>query len=304
MFETFSLVLPYALLLLPLLLLLNHFKRSEKEALYMPHISHLPSKSIKKSTLDALLKWCMLTFAIFAFAQPQLMKQVPLVKKKSIDIVLALDTSGSMSLYGFNPTDYNQTRLDVVQEVVSTFIQKRKNDRIGLVVFGTYSTIASPLSFDKEAQLRIIKGLHIGALGKSTALVDGMVSSIKLLKESNSPSKVIIILSDGEDSSSKVPLPVALKLREKYGIKIYTIIIDKSASNMMRLIAKASHTTPYNPKDKKALKTVYTQIDTLEKSTQNYTSTQIAQPIYGYFLLFSLLCAFVLLMRRNVKEVF
>ena len=304
MFEIFSLAMPYALLLFPLFLVLNHFTRHEKEAFYMPHISYFPSKSIKKSALSDVLKWCMLASAVFALAQPQLMKEVPLVKKKSIDIVLALDTSGSMSLYGFNPTDYNQTRLDVVQEVVSTFIQKRKNDRVGLVVFGTYSTIASPLSFDKEAQLRIIKGLRIGALGKSTALVDGVVSSIKLLKESKSPSKVLIVLSDGEDSSSKVPLPVALKLREKYGIKIYTIIIDKSASNMMQLIAKASHTKPYNPKDKKALNEVYAQINTLEKSTQNYTSTQIAQPIYGYFLFFSLLCAFTLLMRRNLKEVF
>ena len=304
MFENFSLAMPYALLLLPTFLLLNHFKRNEKEALYMPHISHFSSKSIKKSRLTDLLKWCMLSFAVFAFAQPQLMKEVPLLKKKSIDIVLALDTSGSMSLYGFNPKDYNQTRLDVVQVVVSTFIQKRQNDRIGLVVFGTYSSIASPLSFDKEAQLRIIEGLRIGTLGKSTALVDGVVSSIKLLKESTSASKVIIVLSDGEDSSSKVPLPIALKLREKYGIKIYTIIIDKSASNMMKLISKTSHTKAYNPKDKKALKAVYEQIDTLEKSTQNYTTTQIAQPIYGYFLFFSLLCGFALLKTRNAKEVF
>ena len=304
MFENFSLAMPYALLLFPLFLVLNHFKRHEKEAFYMPHISHFPSKSIKKNALNDVLKWCMLASAVSALAQPQLMQQVPLVKKKSIDIVLALDTSGSMSLYGFNPTDYNQTRLDVVQEVVSTFIQKRKNDRVGLVVFGTYSAIVSPMSFDKRAQLRIIQGLRIGALGKSTALVDGVVSSIKLLKESNTPSKVLIVLSDGEDSSSKVPLPVALKLREKYGIKIYTIIIDKSASNMMQLIAKASHTKPYNPKDKKALKAVYAQINTLERSTQNYISTQIAQPIYEYFLFFSLLCAFALLLQRNVKEVF
>ena len=304
MFENFSFAQPYIILLLPLLLLFNHFKHHPKEAFYMPHIAYFASKKTHNSAIDRLLKWCTLIFSLFALAQPQMTQEVPLVKKKSIDIILALDTSGSMSLYGFNPTDYNQTRLEVVQEVVANFIQKRHNDRIGLVVFGAYSTIASPLSFDKEAQLRIIKGLHIGALGKSTALIDGVVSSIKLLKESKSPSKVIILLSDGEDSSSKTPLPVALKLRKKYGIKIYTIIIDKSASNMMKLIAQSSHTTPYNPKDKQALNAVYAQIDQLETSIQNYTNTYIAQPIYGYFLFVSLLCGFMLLLRRNTQELF
>ena len=270
----------------------------------MPHTQWLKNKPLSKSNLDTFLLWGMLSFAIFALTSPVYIKRIESVKSYALDIVLALDTSGSMSLYGFNPKDYNQTRLQVVKEVVSGFIDQRTSDRLGLVVFGTHSSIASPLSFDCHAQKQILKGLHIGALGKSTALVDALVSSIKLLKESKSSSKIIILLSDGEDSSSVAPLNIALKLADKYHIKIYTILIDKTHSNIMQLIAKANHTPRFEAKSKADLEAVYAQIDTLEKSTLSYQSIAIPKPIYGYFVLLSLLCALALLWVRRDREVF
>jgi len=300
----FSLETPYFLLLLPLFILLYRYKTQRQNSFYMPHIQWLKHSPTPKRTLDAFLLWGMLSFAIIALANPVHTQRIDTVKNDALDIVLALDTSGSMSLYGFNPTDYNQTRLDVVKEVVSGFIDKRTSDRLGLVVFGTYASIASPLSFDTSAQKQIVKNLRIGALGKSTALIDALVSSIKLLKESKSNSKVIILLSDGEDSSSVAPLNIALKLATKYHIKIYTILIDKTQSNMMKLIAQDSHTPRFEAKSKADLEVVYTQIDSLEKSTLSYKSIAIPQPIYGYFLLLSLLAAFGLLWVRRDREVF
>ncbi len=270
----------------------------------MPHTRWLINKPTPKRSLDTFLLWSMLCLAIVALAYPVHIKRIDTVKNDALDIVLALDTSGSMGLYGFNPKDYNQTRLDVVKEVVSGFIDKRTSDKLGLVVFGTHSSIASPLSFDEKAQKEIVEGLRIGALGKSTALVDALVSSVKLLKGSQRRSKVIILLSDGEDSSSVAPLNIALKLAAKYHIKIYTILIDKTQSNMMKLIAKASHTPHFEAKSKADLDAVYTQIDTLEKSQLSYKSITMPQSIYGYFLLLSLLCAFGLLWVRRDREVF
>jgi len=300
----FSLSYPYALLLLPLFILLYTYKSKQHSSFYIPHTQWLKSKPLSKSNLDTFLLWGMLSFAIFALASPVSIKRIENVKSDALDIVLALDTSGSMSLYGFNPKAYKQTRLEVVKEVVSGFIDQRTSDRLGLVIFGTHSSIASPLSFDSHAQKQIVKGLHIGALGKSTALVDALVSSIKLLKESKSSSKIIILLSDGEDSSSVSPLNIALKLADKYHIKIYTILIDKTHSNMMQLIATANHTPRFKAKSKSDLEAVYTQIDTLEKSTLSYQSIEVPQPIYGYFLLLSLLCASALLWVRRDREVF
>ena len=270
----------------------------------MPHLKFLTLSKQPSSYLVKLFKWLMITALVMAIVDPIVYEEDQSIKKESLDIVLAIDTSGSMSMYGFNPNIYEQTRLEVVKEVVGSFIKQRKNDRIGLVVFGTHSSIASPLSFDTQAQTSIIKGLKIGRLGKSTALVDAIVSSVKLLKESQNPSKVLILLSDGEDSSSLTPLPIALKLAKKYGIKIYTIIIDKTHSNMMKLIAKANHTQAYNPKDKATLKKVYEQINQLEKTEVSYATVLIPHHFYIYFLLLALLSAFVLLVLQRKKEVF
>ena len=303
MIETFSFNYPFFLLFVPLFLWLNYFKSPLQDAYYLPHL-HLYSEVKKPSILlETILKYMMILFAILSLADPILYAPQKSIKKNAIDIMLALDSSGSMSMYGFDAKSYDKTRLEVVKEVVVSFIQKRPDDRIGLVTFGTYSSIISPLSFDKRPQIELVKGLEIGALGKSTALVDAIISSIKALKDSQSSSKIIILLSDGEDSSSKTPLPIALKLAQKYQIKIYTIIIDKSHSDMMKIIAKANHTKAYNPKDKEALTEVYHEINSLEKSTLNHTTISLPQHIYRYFLALALLCATVLLFISKKREV-
>jgi len=296
MFEHFAIVSPFALLLLPLFIFLNIFSRKEQLRYYMPHVKFLHLSLHKPSSLRKILKWTMLISSVFAFSMPVYYSEKPMVQKNAIDIVLALDISGSMSLYGFNPKQYKQTRLDAVKEVVGSFISQRKNDRVGLVVFGTHSAIASPLSFERQAQQRIVQGLQIGSLGKSTALLDAVVSSVRLLKESQSKSKVIVLLSDGEDSSSKVPLVIVKKLLQKYPIKIYTIIIDQTHSNMMAQLSKTSATKPYVAKTKSDLTDIYKQINTLEKSPVHYHTIRVPTPLYAYFLLLALLCGFALLM--------
>ena len=303
MFENFTILAPYVFLLLPLFVLLDYFSVSQQTSYYMPHLKYLHhTVHISKNTYK-IFKWLMIFFTLFALSNPVLNRVQPTLKKNAIDIVLALDTSGSMSLYGFNPKTYSQTRLDVVKEVISSFIAQRKDDRIGVVVFGTYSAIVSPLSFERKAQQRIVQGLKIGALGKSTALLDAVVSSVRLLKVSHNKSKVIIVLSDGEDSSSQIPLSIVKKLLLKYHIKIYTIIIDKTHSNMMSHLAKTSNTKPYTAKNKNDLSKIYKQINALEKTPTHYHTLFIPTPLYAYFLALGLLCGFILLFLRREKGV-
>jgi Ca-activated chloride channel family protein len=304
MFEGFTLNAPLFLLLIPLFILLNTLRNQQSHAYYMPHTKYYLGKKSSLSLWMPLLKWSMVISSVFALSDPLTYKQSSISKNQAIDIVLALDTSGSMSLYGFNPKAYKQTRLEAVKKVVVPFIKQRTHDRIGLVIFGTHSAIASPLSFDKNAQITIVQNLQVGSLGKSTALVDAIVSSVKLLKESTSRSKVLILLSDGEDSSSTVPLPIALKLAKKYGVKIYTIVIDESHSDMMKHIAKASHTKIYNPKNDTALKEVYKKINALEKSQISYQKIMLPQHLYIYFLSFALLCGLLLLLLSKKEEIF
>ena len=303
MLETFSFNYPLFLLLIPLFLWLDYVKSPKQDAYYYPHLELYTQAQTGTTLLHAVLKYIMILSAILALANPIIYAPKKSIKKNAIDIMIALDTSGSMSMYGFDAKEYNKTRLDVVKEVVTSFVQKRSNDRIGLVVFGTYSSIISPLSFDKKPQIKLVQGLKIGALGKSTALIDAIVSSTKALKNSHSKSKIIILLSDGEDSSSKTPLTIALKLAKKHQIKIYTIIIDKSDSDMMQIIAKANQTKAYNPKDKEALKEVYHDINTLEKSTLDYATISLPEPLYRYVLSLALFCAIFLLFISKKREV-
>jgi len=303
MLNTFTFNQPIFLLFIPLFLLLNHFKSSKKDAYYFPHLQLYSQTKVPSKDLQRILKYLMILFAILALADPIVYSPHKSIKKNAIDIVLALDTSGSMSMYGFDAKKYKKNRLEVVKEVVNSFIKRCSDDRIGLVAFGTHSSILSPLSFDKKPQAQLIQGLEIGVLGKSTALIDAIVSSTQLLKNSQSKSKIMILLSDGEDSSSKTPLSIALKLAKKYGIKIYTIIIDKSNSDMMQIIAKANKTKAYNPNNKEALERVYNEIETLEKSNIEYHILSLPQHHYQYFLLLALFSALLLLLISKKREV-
>lgn len=293
--ETLSFTHPLFLLLLPLFIITALLVKQQKESYYIPHFYILLPHADKKFFPRIVLKWIMLTCLIIALSDPVVTKNIKAVKSNAIDIVLALDTSGSMSSYGFNEKKYRQSRLDVVKEVVVNFIDEREKDRIGLVLFGTTAGVASPLSFDKEAQKNIVDNISVGVLGKSTALIDGLVSSIELLKNSKSKSKIIILLSDGEDSASKIPLEFALKLAKKYNIKIYTIIIDKSYSNMMKLIANQNGAKSFEVQNKEDLIKVYNSINNFEKSELEYNTLSVNEHIYFYFLIIALLCAVTLL---------
>ena len=288
---------PLILLLIPLFILASRFLTRPNRSYLIPHLSSLASSQEKKEWITPTLKWTMILSAIFALSNPATTKTLTSTLPNSRDIVLAVDTSGSMSLGGFNPTDSTQSRLDVVKEVLIQFIQQRKQDRIGIVVFGDKSSIATPLNFESDAQQEIIRSLKVGMLGKSTAIIDALVQAEQLLIPTKSKSKIIILLSDGEDEMSRVPLSFALSYAKKHQIKIYTILIDKSDSNLMKVVARKSQTTPYTAKDKTSLLGIYHDINALEKSNAISINTRIQESLFQPFVLLSLLAGLGLLWR-------
>ncbi len=271
---------------------------------YMPHFSQLLSDTSTKKYLQRILKWVMLIFAIIALSTPVINRGTKSIKEEGIDIVLSLDTSGSMSLIGLNKQNYDQNRWEVVTEVVKDFISARENDRIGLVVFGDTATVASPLSYDNEAQMHIIEETDIGVVGKSTALIDSIVTSISLLKKSESRSKVIILLSDGDDTASQVPLSVALKMAKKYQIKIYTVAIGESNNNMLQLISNENGAQNFVATNKEDLAQVYETINSLERSDTEQSKVKIVEHLYFYFLGVSLVSGMLLLLLVRKSEDF
>ena len=291
----------YFLISIPIYIFIIIYFTQKEQSYYIPNIVDTLKATKKHKSIKNILKHFSVIFAILALSSPiQIQHQID-KNKHTLEIVLNIDTSGSMSLNGLNELDYNQTRLDVVKSVVKDFIHKRKKDTIGLVVFGNRSSVASPLSYNNEVTLNIIKKLTIGVVGKSTALIDSIVQATQLLKNGFSSSKLIILLSDGDDTASKVPLEIALSIAKKEKIKIYTIAIGESNNNLLELISRESGAKSFIATNKKDLQKVYKSITQLEATTHNIKKIKIIHYLYKYPLYLALLCIFIIaiLVRKN-----
>ncbi|MDF1884333.1 VWA domain-containing protein, partial [Sulfurimonas sp. SAG-AH-194-C21] len=239
--QNYSFEYPYVLFIIFIFVALELLFKQKVASYYIPNIITQLTSLKSSSLVKTLLKYSMLFTFILALASPILTKQLADKTQHTLDIVLSLDTSGSMSLNGFNELDYNQSRWSVVQDVASDFIQERPDDRIGVVIFGDTSAIASPLSYDSSSPLSSIQHISIGDVGRSTALIDSLATAATLLENSLSSSRLIILLSDGDDTASKIPLEIVLSLLKKYHIKVYTVAIGESNNNLLELISRKTN---------------------------------------------------------------
>ncbi len=267
----------------------------------MPHLNIYNEASSIGSSLISILKWITIIFAIIALSSP--IKELNIINKKSegIDILLTLDTSGSMRQIGFNPSNPQQNRWHVVSDIVKDFIAQRTNDNIGLIVFGTSVMTASPLTYDKKAQIKIINNIDIGIVGGKTALIDSIGTSINILSKRESKSKIIIVLTDGEDTASTIPYNVIEKMAKKYNIKIYTIGIGEPNRMLLNEISKNSGGKSFIANSKDNLKDIYEHINKLEKSEieQNKIVLKEYYFFYPLFISFLSLVFFVFFKNRR-----
>ncbi|WP_201338107.1 MULTISPECIES: VWA domain-containing protein [unclassified Nitratiruptor] len=283
---------PWVLWLIILVILCFIKCRAKESALLFPHLSILKKAADKKSFLPEFLKAVAIFGLIFSLAGPMAIDKSVELKKKGYDIVLALDASGSMREKGFDENNPFKTKFEVVKELVKDFIKKRVNDNIGVVIFGSFSYIASPLSFNKDVVNKILDYLDIGIAGQKTAISDALIESISMLKDSKAKSKVIILLTDGIDTASKTPISVAMKMAKKYHIKIYTIGIGQRRGIDERLlswIAEESGGEYFFARTAKDLHKVYATIDKLEKSEIRGKEFVKKAELYPYVLFVAIL---------------
>lgn len=294
--DSFSFEYPYLVLIFAIVALWSLFVRQEHHSFYMPNFVTNNHNNTLRQTLLTFLKWSTLLAALMALSSP-IITHKELIKAPSIDIVLNLDCSGSMAMTGLNEKHPKQRRWDVVKSVVQAFIKKRTQDRIGLVIFGDSSSVAAPLSRQSQTPLQIIDQISIGILGNSTALIDSLATSALLLKKSPSQSKVIILLSDGEDSASKIPLAVALKFIRDAKIRVYTVAIGESDNDLLEQIALQSRGEAFQANDKADLYQVYQTINRLEQHNEVRSRRIHITYLYAYALIpaliFGLLLAFL-----------
>jgi Ca-activated chloride channel family protein len=179
----------------------------------------------------AALRWLALAVFIFALAQPRFTKSQTQVKASGIDIAVAMDLSGSMASEDFEVGGGRLSRIEMAKAVLKRFIEKRPGDRIGLIAFGTDAYIAAPITLDHDFVLRNLDRFAIDPYdprnnlidGSHTAIGSGLSTAVNRLRELKSKSKIVILMTDGQNNSGKLaPLTVA-EAAQTLGVKVYTI---------------------------------------------------------------------------------
>jgi Ca-activated chloride channel homolog len=174
------------------------------------------------------LRWLVLALFIVALAQPRLTRSQTTVKASGIDIVVALDMSGSMISEDFVVHGERVSRFDMARSVLKGFIDKRPNDRIGLVLFASQAYIATPLTLDHDYLQEDLDRLQIGDINQNaTAIGDGLSTAINRLRDLKAKSKIVILMTDGQNNSGKVDPLLAAEAAAALKIKVYTVGIGE-----------------------------------------------------------------------------
>jgi Ca-activated chloride channel family protein len=301
----------WALLIVPVLIIIYLIK--EKNDVIELHYSS--SKGFGNTTPLAFLRHIpfaltilSITFFILALARPQDAKSWEETKTEGIDMVITLDVSQSMEAKDFKPN-----RLEASKKIASEFINTRKNDRFGLVIFGDESFTQCPLTIDHKRIIELFKDVQIGMVGGSTAIGSGIATSVKRLKDSESKSKVIILLTDGVNTNNEITPRTAAEIAKTFDIKLYIIGIgkrkftevikdrygrkrkvEKETKIDIKKMTEISELTGgkfFRATNQEALKNIYEEIDKLEKtelaSLKYYKKTELFLPfaLIGLLLL-------------------
>lgn len=239
---------------------------------------------------------------VILIGKPQFVDLKSKVTIDGIDIVLALDVSGSMAL--FDDLQDRRTRLQVAKQEALNFVEKRINDAIGLVIFGRYALARCPLTTDKGILKTIIQELEIGQpssdMQQMTMLSQGLVTAMRRLQNSKAKSKIVVLLTDGAPSPGDLSAQDALSIAKELGIKVYTIGIGNERGGfiqdaifgvqqvdtplnkaLLKNIAQETKGQFFEAKNPKDLAHIYDTIDKLEK---HQSEVEIYHNYYDYFM--------------------
>jgi Ca-activated chloride channel family protein len=221
---------PYFLLLLLLLPLVAWLKgrRGEPPAFVYSSVQLvrgiLNITRARSGGFLSALRWLALALFIVALAQPRFTRSETKVTASGVDIVVALDMSGSMISEDFEVRGQRVNRFNMARAVLEQFIEKRPNDRIGLVVFATEPFIATPLTLDHDFLMRRLDQLQIGAIDENhTAIGSALSTAVNRLREVKSKSKIVILMTDGQNNAGKIEPLIAAEAAQALKVKVYTI---------------------------------------------------------------------------------
>src|SRR5688572_8026729 len=235
---------PYFLLLLIVLPLLAWWRNKRRqEAAFLYSSTQIVQSFAEISRWSAgrilnLMRWSALVLFVVGLARPQLIESETSVKASGIDIVAALDLSTSMAAEdrGFTVRGEQANRLEVAKEVLKRFVDRRANDRIGLVAFAGRAYIAAPLTLDHDFLIQNIDRLNFGTIEDGTAIGSGLSAAVNRLQEVKSKSKIVILMTDGQNNAGKIPPLTAAEGAQALGVKVYTIGVGTRGMGRMPVI--------------------------------------------------------------------
>ncbi len=283
--------------------LICHFIcKPKKLYIYMPVVFNLKNHA-NRSLFIELLKWFSIFCLISALASP-ILKRERTNTKPAHAIMQLLDLSDSMSQGRIPLTNGNivVNKLSVAKEIASRYIKERKNDHIGIIVFGDFAYVATPLSFDYESTAKILENLRRGVAGSRTSLYDALFLSARLLKKSPAKQRVVILLTDGFDTASKVPYDIAKKAILDAKIKVYSIGIGRYGDfdeAILRDIATSTNGKFYRANSADMLDQVYKEIDKLQKDELRGRVQFNKEYLYTYPLMLAFISLFAWLYLRG-----
>jgi len=261
---------------------------------------------MRRHILAGVRAACLILLVLTA-ARPQLYNVSREIRSPGVDIVMCLDTSGSMQAMDFKLDDKPVSRLTAVKKVVSDFIKKRESDRIGLVVFGEQAFTQAPLTLDKGLLLGLVEKMTIGMAGDRTAIGSALAIGGKRLMDLKAPSKILILLTDGRHNAGDLTPEQAAEAVHAMGIKIYTIGVGGRGAapfpvqsffgtrlvkrqldldeDTLKKIAVIGGGKYFRATDTASLEEIYSIIDRSEKTEIKVKEFFHFRELYPYFLI-------------------
>jgi len=286
-----------ALLLMVLWLLRRRWQRFPfpDVAVALGGAGRIPERTVMAGVLAAL---ALAPLAV-ALARPQEVLSRRLERAEGVDLVVALDVSGSMSALDFEPTD----RLGVAKEVIGTFLDGRANDRFALVVFAGAAVTLCPLTLDHAVAQHLLDEVRMGSLPEGTAIGLGLGTAVARLRHSEADSKVVVLVTDGSNNTGQLDPVNAAEMAAELDITVHTVLVGRGGlvpvpipvrdprtgrvhrqvqqmemeinPELLAEVARISSGSSFRARDPKALEEVFEAIDALEKT--EFTSTKLVR---------------------------
>lgn len=292
---------PWAFMLLPFVILLPWQSRATGQWHLTVSSASTRQASMSLRRLFAWLPLALRMVALFsltlALARPRLVHREVVVESEGLDIMVAVDTSGSMDARDLARPSISYSRLDVAKGVISNFVEGRPHDRIGVVTFGEEAFTHIPLTLDHETLDAVLAHVQVGMAGaQGTAVGSAIAVASKRMKELEAPSKIVILITDGQSNSGRISPLQAAQAAAALDIKVYTIGVGGGGGGFFGMmsdgideetlseIAELTNARYFRAADSATLRNVFSAIDELEPSPAEVEELVHHSELYRSFL--------------------